>query len=120
MPGIISGVVPEGLYVRGTQIPAEGFVPIASLPEDRYRYERRGHVIEGFRSSNRFRMGDQLTVRIESIDLPRRSLTLAVVANHTAKSQAGTHTSKTGSKGGYPPKSRKIHPKSKKGKRGRR
>ncbi len=27
MKGVISGVVPEGFYVRGTEIPAEGFVP---------------------------------------------------------------------------------------------
>ena len=42
MPGVISGVVPEGFYVRGTKFPAEGFVPVNSLPNDRYRYEKRG------------------------------------------------------------------------------
>lgn len=120
MPGIISGVVPDGLYVRGTQIPAEGFVPITSLPDDRYRYERRGHVIEGFRSGNRFRMGDQLTVRIEAIDLPRRSLTFALVVNHTAKSEAGSHSSKTGSKGGTSGKTKKLHAKKSNAKRKRR
>lgn len=84
MKGVISGVVPEGFYVRGTEIPAEGFVPLASLPEDRYRFEKRGHVIEGFRAGHRFRLGDELTVRIDSIDLARRALLLAVVDNHTA------------------------------------
>jgi len=84
MPGVITGVVPEGFYVRGTKIPAEGFVPITSLPEDRYRFERRGHLIEGFRAGNRFRLGDELTVRIEQIDLARRALMLRVVENHTA------------------------------------
>ncbi len=84
MKGVISGVVPEGFYVRGIEIPAEGFVAMATLPEDRYRFERRGHVIEGHRQGNRFRLGDELTVRIEAIDLARRSLTFTVVENHTS------------------------------------
>jgi ribonuclease R len=85
MPAIISGVVPDGFYVRGTKFPAEGFVPITSLPSDRYRFERHGHVIEGFRSGNRYRMGDAVTVKIEKVDLPRRVLLLSVVSNHTAQ-----------------------------------
>ncbi len=85
MPAVISGVVPDGFYARGTKFPAEGFVPIASLPNDRYRFERQGHVIEGFKSGNRFRMGDQIVVKIERVDLPRRSLVLSVVSNSTAQ-----------------------------------
>lgn len=90
MAGVISGVVPEGFYVRGKKIPAEGFVPIASLPDDRYRFERRGHIIEGFRAGHRFRLGDEVVVRIDEIDLARRSLLLSVVENLTAG--LSTHT----------------------------
>lgn len=85
MPGVISAVVPEGFYVRGTKFPAEGFVSIKSLPEDRYRFEKRGQVLEGFRGGNRFRLGDELTVKIEEVNLARRALVLSVVANHTAR-----------------------------------
>jgi ribonuclease R len=87
MPGVISGVVPEGFYVRGTKFPAEGFVSIKSLPTDRYRFEKRGQVLEGFRSGNRFRLGDELTVKIQEVDLPRRSLFLTVAMNHTAQGE---------------------------------
>lgn len=85
MPGVISGVVPEGFYVRGTKIPAEGFVPIDALPEDHYRFERRGQMLEGYRAGHRFRLGDELVVRIDKIDLARRQLLLSVVENLTAK-----------------------------------
>lgn len=96
MPGVISGVVPEGFYVRGTKFPAEGFVPLKSLPADRYRFERRGHSLEGFRSGNRFRLGDELTVKIAEIDLARRALLLSVVNNHTARREAGQpHTARS-------------------------
>lgn len=85
MPGVITGVTPEGFYVRGTRFPAEGFVPLQSLPTDRYRFEKRGQVLEGFRGGNRFRLGDELSVEINEVDLPRRALMLRVVKNHTAR-----------------------------------
>ncbi|MCA9192185.1 MAG: ribonuclease R [Planctomycetales bacterium] len=85
LQGVISGVVPEGFYVRGTKFPADGFVSINSLPSDRYRFEKHGQVIEGFRQGNRFRLGDELTLKIEEVDLTRRALLLSVVTNHTAK-----------------------------------
>ncbi|QDV27513.1 ribonuclease R [Aureliella helgolandensis] len=79
MPGVISGVVPDGFYVRGIKFPAEGFVSIQDLPKDSYKFERRGQMLEGFRSGNRFRLGDELVVRIQSVDLARRALLLSVV-----------------------------------------
>ena len=90
MPGVISGVVPEGFYVRGTKFPAEGFVSVKSLPPDRYRYEKRGQSLEGFRGGNRYRLGDELTVKIDQIDLARRALLLSVVTNHSARADMGT------------------------------
>jgi ribonuclease R len=84
LQGVISGVTPEGFYVRGTQFPAEGFVPIRSLPDDRYRYEKQGQMLEGFREGNRFRLGDSVTVKIHEVDLARRSLLFALEANHTS------------------------------------
>lgn len=97
MPAVIAGVVPDGFYARGTKFPAEGFVPIASLPNDRYRFERQGHVIEGFKSGNRFRMGDQIVVKIERVDLPRRSLVLSVVSNSTAQQDRAESSARSGS-----------------------
>lgn len=97
MPGVITNVVPEGFYVRGTKLPAEGFVSIKSLPNDRYRFEKRGQVLEGFRGGNRYRLGDELTVRIDEIDLARRALLFKVVTNHTATSGG---KAKTGAKKG--------------------
>jgi ribonuclease R len=88
MPGVISGVVPEGFYVRGTKFPAEGFVSIKSLPSDRYRFEKHGQVLEGYRDGNRFRLGDELTVKIHEVNLARRALLLTVVTNHTAHGDA--------------------------------
>lgn len=98
MPGVISRVNPEGFYVRGTRFPAEGFVPIQSLPNDRYRFERRGQVLEGFKGGNRFRLGDEVSVEVHEVDLPRRALMLKVVKNHTARSEMHLPPKATGGK----------------------
>lgn len=89
LPGVISGVTPEGFYVRGTKFPAEGFVSVKSLPDDRYRFERQGQVLEGFRRGNRFRLGDSVTTAIGEVDLARRSLLLTLVTNHTSAAAEG-------------------------------
>jgi ribonuclease R len=97
LPGVISGVTPEGFYVRGTKFPAEGFVSVKSLPDDRYRFERQGQVLEGFRRGNRFRLGDSVTTAIGEVDLARRSLLLTLVTNHTSAAAEGP-PAKAGSK----------------------
>ncbi|MEZ6136100.1 MAG: VacB/RNase II family 3'-5' exoribonuclease [Pirellulaceae bacterium] len=119
MPGVISGVVPDGFYVRGTKFPAEGFVSINSLPNDRYRYEKRGQVLEGFKGGNRYRLGDELTVKIQEVDLARRALILSVEKNHTAGSEfaAGGRGHKHASGKAYAKKGKKIGTAKNKGKR---
>ncbi len=100
MPGIISSVTPEGFYVRGTKFPAEGFVSIKNLPGDQYRYERRGQMLEGFRSGNRFRLGDELVVRIEEVDLARRALLLSIVSKQSSSRPSATKLKASGNRAG--------------------
>ncbi len=89
MHGVIATVRPEGFLVRCLEIPAEGFVAIESLPDDRYRYDRQTHTIEGFRSGNRFRLGDELVVQVAKVDLARRDLQFLVVRKTAEASIAG-------------------------------
>jgi ribonuclease R len=74
MTGIVAGVRGTGLTIRGVDIPVDGMIPVERLPPDRYRFDRDTHTLEGYRSGNRFRLGDELIVRIEKVDLARRQL----------------------------------------------
>jgi ribonuclease R len=74
LTGIVSGVRSAGLTVRGVEIPVDGLIPVERLPKDRYHFDRETHTLEGYRSGNRFRLGDELIVRIEKVDLARRQL----------------------------------------------
>jgi len=69
-------------------MPVDGFVPVSELPSDNYRYERRGQMLIGFREGNRFRLGDQITVRISKIDLQDRQLFFQIVKNHSSHLEA--------------------------------
>ena len=85
MEGIITGVERFGLFVLGTKIPAEGFVHISSLADDHYRYDRAGHVLQGFRSGNTYRLGDQVRVVVVSVDIDRRELDFRLLEHAHAK-----------------------------------
>lgn len=74
LTGIVWGVKPDGLIVRGIEIPVDGMVTLDRLPPDRYRYDRDTHTLQGYRDENLFRLGDELVVRVERVDLARRQL----------------------------------------------
>lgn len=74
MTGVVASVKSNGLLVRAVEIPIDGIVPLANLPNDRYRFDRETHTLEGYRSGNRFRLGDELLVRVDRIDLVSREL----------------------------------------------
>lgn len=85
MEAVISRVFPDGFHARCLKLPVDGFVDIKSLPNDKYRFERRGQMIVGFKAGNQFRLGDRLTVRITRVDLRDRQLYLTVVKTHGPK-----------------------------------
>ena len=74
LEGIVTGVESYGLFVAGTELPAEGFVHITSLSDDYYKFDKSGHVMKGFRSGNTYRLGDQVQVAVASVDVERREL----------------------------------------------
>jgi len=74
LEGIVTGVESFGLFVMGTELPAEGFVHISALSDDYYKYDKSGHVIKGFRSGNTYRLGDSVQVAVASVNVERREL----------------------------------------------
>jgi ribonuclease R len=74
MNGVITGVESFGLFVTGSELPAEGFIPISALTDDYYRYDRAGHVLHGLRSGNSYRLGDPVRIAVAAVDVDRREL----------------------------------------------
>jgi ribonuclease R len=80
LEGVITGVENFGLFITGTEIPAEGFVHISSLTDDYYRYDRAGHIIAGHRSGNSYRLGDTVRVSVAAVNVDTRELDFRLVA----------------------------------------
>ncbi len=91
MQAVISRVFADGLFARCLTLPVDGYLPITALPADRYRFERRGQMIVGFKEGNQFRLGDLLTIRIAKVDLRERQLVLDFVRKESSsKARLGT------------------------------
>jgi ribonuclease R len=80
LDGVITGVENFGLFVTGTELPAEGFIHISSLTDDYYRFDRSRHTIEGHRSGSSYRLGDAVRVAVAAVDVDARSLDFRLVA----------------------------------------
>ncbi|MCG8448648.1 MAG: ribonuclease R [Pirellulales bacterium] len=74
LDGVVTGVESFGLFIMGTQLPAEGFVPISALSDDYYQFDKSGHLLKGFRSGNTYRLGDAVQVAVAAVDVERREL----------------------------------------------
>lgn len=76
--GVISGVAPHGLYVTLDDAFADGLVHVSQLP-GYFDLDEHAHVFVERRGPRRFRLGDALRVRIESVDVARGRVRLALV-----------------------------------------
>jgi ribonuclease R len=74
LDAVVTGVEPFGLFVQGLELPAEGLLPAAALPDDVYRFDRAAHTLAGRRPRNAFRLGDRIRVAVARVDLDRREL----------------------------------------------
>ena len=62
--GRIGGVTRSGLFVKLAETGADGFIPAATLGDDYFRYDERGHALVGDVTGEAFRLGDPVTVRL--------------------------------------------------------
>ena len=65
--GEIIGMIGSGLFARFGDV-YEGFLPARLLGGDYYELNALGTALEGRRTGRRFRLGDPIDVRVESID----------------------------------------------------
>jgi ribonuclease R len=74
--GVISGVVPFGLFVELQEYFVEGLIHVTNLRDDRYVYHEDSYSLVGELTHRRFRMGDAVTIQIVKVDVARRQMDL--------------------------------------------
>ena len=77
--GIISGVTAFGFFVELKDIFVEGLVRVTSLPDDYYQYHEKQYCLIGERTHKTFRIGDQVKVRVDRVDVERRHIDFGLI-----------------------------------------
>jgi ribonuclease R len=62
--GHIGGVTRSGLFVKLDETGADGFIPAATIGNEYFRYNERGHALVGDTSGETLRLGDPVSVRL--------------------------------------------------------
>ena len=99
MEGRISGVIPRGLFIELEDVPAEGFVPIDTLPEDWYVFDEETLSLRGEDSGLVFRLAQEVKVRLISCDTAALEMTLAIVEEGLKRKSKKQSRSPWGAKG---------------------
>lgn len=105
--GVVTGVENFGLFVTGSELPAEGFIPTGSLTDDYYRYDRAGHVLHGLKSGNSYRLGDPVRVAVSTVDVDRRELDFRLIGRLGKSGVTPTGSSRAPKRGPLKPGNKK-------------
>ncbi len=72
--GHVSGVTNFGVFVELEDAFVEGMVPLERMTEDYYHFIPEEYAVVGRATGRRFRLGDPVSVRVESVDLAARRI----------------------------------------------
>ena len=77
--GIISGVAAFGFFVELKDIFVDGLVRMTSLHDDYYQYHEKRYCLVGERTHKTFRIGDEVRVRVDRVDVERRHIDFGLI-----------------------------------------
>lgn len=86
--GVISGVTEWGLYVELNENKCEGLIPMRDLADDYYDLDEKNYTLVGRRRGNRYRLGDNVTVKVARANLDKKQLDFVLVAPGAAGDHA--------------------------------
>jgi ribonuclease R len=76
--GTLTSVTPYGLKVRLKDYFIEGFIHVSFITDDFYRFDDETHTLRGANTRRCFSIGDEVLVRIVSVDTGRREIVLSL------------------------------------------
>ncbi len=76
---IISGITNFGIFVKITDILAEGLIRLRDLEDDFYVYDEKKYSLIGKASKKQFRLGDKVNVKLVRVDKGKSTLDFIIV-----------------------------------------
>lgn len=83
--GYISGVVRAGCFVFLDNVLVDGFIPVTSLPEDRYRFLVKRQALQGVRTGRAFGIGDRVRLRLDRVSAWPPRIDFSLVAKESVR-----------------------------------
>jgi len=105
--GVVSSVVPFGLFVELSGIHVEGLIHITNLSRDFYRFDAAAHALIGERTGQRYHLGDAIVVQVASVNLDERKIDFVEIAHVSSKGRKKGKPALTVVEGGKPGETRK-------------
>lgn len=72
--GFITGVTSFGFFVELETLFVEGLVHVTSLDDDYYNFDEKAHSLTGEHRGRGFRIGDEITVCVDRVDVEKRQI----------------------------------------------
>lgn len=72
--GLISGVTEWGIYVELSENHCEGMIRLKDIDDDFYVFDEEQFCIYGQISGARYQLGDEVTVRVKSVNLVKKQI----------------------------------------------
>lgn len=89
-PGIISAVTSFGFFVELAEIYVEGLVHISNLGQDYYHFDPTSHQLIGERTGNKFRIGDNVMVKVARVSLDDKKIDFDLVVKQSGAKDPAT------------------------------
>ncbi len=87
--GVISSVTGFGFFVRLDDLFIDGLVHVSSLDNDYYRFNQVGQRLMGESSSQTYRPGDRVEVRVEAVNMDERKIDFSLISSERAPRNVG-------------------------------
>ena len=76
---VITGVTDWGVYVQEVDSQAEGMIHISKLGNDYFTHEKSSYHVKGERTGTKYRLGDEVKVKLTRADVDERQLDFELV-----------------------------------------
>ena len=77
--GVITGVTEWGMFVEIKETMAEGLVSLRNMKDDYYTLDEKNFTLIGKRTKKKYRLGDEVKVKLVEANLDRRTLDFVLV-----------------------------------------
>lgn len=85
MRGIITNVVPFGLFVTLDNLFVEGLIHVSELGQEFFQYISASHELRGERTGKRFKLYDRVLIQLMRVDIPNRKIQFALLNQRDRK-----------------------------------